>query len=314
MAYDRPLRLGTRGSQLALKQAEIAVLALAAVGQVCEIVTVRTTGDKVQDRPLAEIGGKALFAKEIEEALLRDEIDFAVHSLKDLPVELPDGLKLAAVLPRETPLDVMVLPRGGHRNDLPACFRLGTGSVRRVAQSRRAWPEVKILSIRGNVDTRLAKLDRGDFDAVILAAAGLHRLGRAGRISSLLDRSQNWLPALAQGAIGIETRMDDVRTNAIVEPLNDQRSAVCVACERGFQQGLGGSCHSPMAGLAEILDNRLVRFHGEVIAPDGSDFKVADFELVLDLKDMYATADEAYRFGFSTGENLRPRVLPWLGP
>jgi hydroxymethylbilane synthase len=301
------LRLGTRGSKLALLQAEIAARALyATCGRMCRIVTVKTTGDTVRDKPLAAIGGKALFAKEIEEALLQGEIDFAVHSLKDLPAELPEGLTLSAVLPREIPFDALVLPEGKTFDGILS--RIGTGSVRRIAQARRAWPETEVLALRGNVDSRLIRLDRGDFDAVMLASAGLTRLGKAGRISVLLD---SWLPALAQGAIGIETRADDTPVNETLERLNDEASALCIACERGFQRGLGGSCHSPVAGLARIEDGR-IRFRGEVIAPDGGDQIEVSFDLPLgEYRASLVVAEER---GIQAGRDLRPRVLPWLGP
>jgi hydroxymethylbilane synthase len=301
-----PLRLGTRGSTLALKQAEIAVQALMAHGgRACRIVIVRTTGDAVQDKPLATIGGKALFAKEIEDALLRGEIDFAVHSLKDLPADLPEGLRLAAVLPRESPYDALVLPSDA-ASVVPR--RIGTGSVRRVAQVRRAWPQAEVLSLRGNVDTRIGRLDRGDFDALVLASAGLCRLGKAGRIAQVL---RVWLPALAQGAIGIETRAADERVNAALGVLNHEPSALCVACERGFQKGLGGSCHSPVAGLAVIEDGR-IRFRGEVIAPDGHDQVETAFDLPLG--GYRSCLAEAAERGVAAGEALRPQALPWLDP
>jgi hydroxymethylbilane synthase len=309
-SFPLAFRLGSRGSKLALIQAEMAARVLREkTGKSCEIVTVKTTGDQVQDRPLAEIGGKALFAKEIEEALLDGRIDFAVHSLKDLPAELPEGLQLSAVLPRETPFDVLVLPEGSRLHDLPAALRLGTSSVRRIAQARRAWPQVHILPLRGNVDTRLAKLDGGDFDAVILAAAGLHRLGREARIHTLLD-SARWLPALGQGAIGIETRKDAVELNLLLESISHPASHIAVACERGFQRGLGGSCRSPIAGLAEILGG-VVIFRGEVLAPDGSDFAETRFETVLS-NDWHGDALSAEQAGFAAGQKLRPRVRDWL--
>lgn len=307
MSSDRALRLGTRGSKLALLQADIAARALfARSGRECEIVTLKTTGDAVQNKPLAEIGGKALFAKEIEEALLRGEIDFAVHSLKDLPADLPEGLMLTAVLPRENPFDALVMANGKPFDGQPPA-RLGTGSIRRIAQCRRAFAGTEILPLRGNVDTRLAKLDGGDFDAVILAAAGLNRMGKRGRISALLD---SWLPALAQGAIGIETRKDDAAVNALMEPLNDAVAAACVACERGFQKGLGGSCHSPMAGLADIEGGQ-IRFRGEVIAPDGSDGVEARFDLPFGFDP--ALPAMAFARGVEAGLALRPKALPWLG-
>jgi hydroxymethylbilane synthase len=296
------LRLGTRGSPLARVQADIAARALREnVGQACEVVVVKTTGDRVQDRPLAEIGGKALFAKELEDSLLAGEIDFAVHSMKDLPAELPAGLTLAAVLPREKPYDVLVLPNGKR---LPkAAPRIGTSSVRRAAQARRAFRDVEILPLRGNVDTRLRKLDGGDYDAVLLSFAGLTRLGHEDRAGGLLS----WLPALAQGAIGIETRIADA---AIFAPLDDALARLCITCERAFQLGLGGSCHSPIAGLAEVAGGAL-HFHGEVLAHDGGDFLETRFDVQLGgnfAVDLAAVQDRAR----TAGRDLRPGAVAWL--
>jgi hydroxymethylbilane synthase len=295
------LRLGTRGSKLALLQAEIAARALREkTGQECEIVTVKTTGDRIQDRPLAEIGGKALFAKELEDALTAGEIDFAVHSMKDLPAELPDGLALAAVLPREDPYDALVLQSG--KRLLKEAPRIGTSSVRRAAQACRAFTDAQILPLRGNVDTRLKKLDSGEYDAVLLALAGLKRLQLEVRGEAL-----SWLPALAQGAIGIETRAGDaVRFAALDNP----PSRLCVSCERAFQLGLEGSCRSPIAGLAEIVGETL-RFHGEVIAPDGGDFVETRFEMKLGAS-FAETLSEAEALALAAGKELRPSAVPWL--
>lgn len=304
------LRLGTRGSKLALAQAELAVRALqTATGEACEIVPIKTSGDRIKDKPLADAGGKALFVKELEDALLEGIIDFAVHSMKDVPVELPEGLGIAAILPRENPFDALVLPMGRLERDLPERPRIGTCSVRRAAQARRAWPGAQILPLRGNVDTRLAKLDGGAFDAIPLAYAGLRRLGLEARANRILS-SKNWLPALAQGAIGIETREGDERTNARLEILGDASAMLTVSCERAFQLGLGGSCRSPIAGIAEIAGNRL-QFHGEVIAPDGTAFVETAFEMTVE-KDFSEAVSRIRRKGLEAGEMLRPRASNWL--
>jgi len=289
MPQNENLRLGTRGSKLALVQAHMVA---AALGN-CEIVVLKTSGDRIQDRPLADAGGKGLFVKELEEALLDRRIDLAVHSMKDVPVEHPSGLAIAALLPREDPRDVLV---SRHTlESLPHGARLGTSSVRREAQMKRARPDLDCVLLRGNVDTRLKKLDDGEMDAMLLALAGLKRLGLAHRATELLDI----LPALAQGAIGIETRADDVHK---VAQLNDTATATALACERAFQQALDGSCRSPMAGLARVEGGKVV-FDGEVLAPDGSDHVAVHIE---------AAAAEAARAGREAGLSIRARAAAWL--
>lgn len=288
---SRPLRLGTRGSKLALVQASMVA---AALGN-CEIVVLKTTGDRIQDRPLADAGGKGLFVKELEDALLSRSIDLAVHSMKDVPVALPPGLAIAALLPREDPRDVLVSNVAASLEALPKAARVGTSSVRRAAQVLRVRPDMRCTLLRGNVDTRLRKLDDGGMDAMLLALAGLKRLGLEARATAMLDI----LPALAQGAIGIETREGEEHT---VARLNDAATAAALACERAFQEALGGSCRSPMAGLARIEDGRMV-FDGEVLAPDGQDFVATHIEAPL--------ADAA-RAGREAGLSIRPRAMPWL--
>jgi len=289
-------------------QSDIAARALQEkTGTPYQIVTVKTAGDRIRHRPLAEFGGKALFVKELEEALLAGDIDIAVHSLKDLPAELPPGLQLTAVLPRESPFDALVLPNGARA--LAAAPRIGTCSVRRAAHVLRVFSGAQILPLRGNVDTRLKRLDGGEFDALLLSHAGLTRLGQEHRATAVLDGA-GWLPALAQGAIGIETRADDASTNAVVETLNDETSCLCVTCERAFQLGLGGSCRSPIAGLAR-KDGDLLRFHGEVIAPDGADQVEARFEVRLggDFgRDLMVVRAQA----LAAGQALRPSAENWL--
>ena len=292
---EKPLRLGTRGSRLALVQAEMAAKAL---GSGVEIVVLKTTGDRIQDRPLADSGGKGLFVKELEEALLERRIDLAVHSMKDVPVVLPAGLSIAALLPREDPHDVFVSNSAPSLAALPVGARVGTSSVRRVAQVKRARPDVETVLLRGNVDTRLMKLDRGEMEAMILARAGLKRLRLEQRATEVLE----FLPALAQGAIGIEVRAEDARTLAAITRLNDADTEAALACERAFQAALGGSCRSPIAGLATVDAGR-VHFRGEVIAPDGSDFVVSEID---------SARSDAEGAGREAGLSIRARAARWL--
>lgn len=299
------LRLGTRGSKLALAQAGLVRAALSAQDVACEIVTVRTTGDRIQDRPLAAAGGKGLFAKELEDALLGGRIDLAVHSMKDLPAVVPEGLEIAAVLSREDPRDAVVSSRADSLEALPAGAMVGTSSVRRRAQVLRKRPDLRTVVLRGNVDTRLAKLDGGEIDAAILACAGLKRLGLEHRAASVLP-VETWLPALSQGAIGIEVRQGD-STAACIAPLNHLPTAVELACERAFQQALDGSCTTPIGGLAAFADGQL-RFRGEVIAPDGSGFANTAFERMLG-SDPLA---EAAALGREAGLALKPRAAQWF--
>ncbi|HEY2446282.1 MAG TPA: hydroxymethylbilane synthase [Rhizomicrobium sp.] len=300
-------RIGARGSRLARAQAAIVRETLASVcGFAGELVAIKTTGDRIKDRPLAEAGGKGLFARELEDALLAERIDMAVHSMKDLPAILPDGLTIAAILPRETPLDAFISAAAKHLEDLPRGARLGTSSVRRAAQAARRRPDLRILPLRGNVDTRLAKLDAGEMDAVILAAAGLKRLGLEARAVSVLS-ADSWLPALSQGAIGIEMRSGDTRRAAIHKAMNDEASAIALACERAFQGALDGSCRTPIAGLAIWAAGKL-RFRGEVLAPDGSACETCHVELQLG-DDPVA---EAERVGREAGLAIRDRAQAWL--
>jgi len=272
----------------------------------CTVVAIRTTGDRIQDRPLADAGGKGLFTKELEEALLAGQIDLAVHSMKDVPVFLPEGLAIGAVLPREDPRDAFISPVAATLAELSAGARVGTSSVRRAAQIARARPDLEIVSLRGNVDTRLARLDSGRMDAIVLAVAGLKRLGLDARATSILS-ADTWLPALAQGAVGIEIRAADGAAAAAASRLDDDATAIALACERGFQSALDGSCRTPIAGLAVFTKNR-IGFRGEVLAPDGSDFAATAFEkdLAGDLR------DEAARAGHAAALQLKPRAQYWL--
>ena len=273
----KALRLGTRGSQLALWQARTAAaLVEQAGGPPCEIVVIRTSGDKLAEAPLSEVGGKRLFVKEIEDALLREDVDFAVHSCKDMPAVLPDGLTIGAVLPREDPRDVIVLPeaagRPGTIDDLVAAIgpgaRVGTSSVRRIAELARLFHGVSFLPIRGNLDTRLRKLDGGgSYDALVLAAAGMRRLGFAGRISFTLPVDA-CVPAPGQGAIAIELRADDPRTREALAAIDHPATARAVEAERALVATLGGGCQTPIGAVA-VIDGEDLDLHAVVVSLDG---------------------------------------------
>ncbi|MGB6321381.1 MAG: hydroxymethylbilane synthase, partial [Xanthobacteraceae bacterium] len=267
------LRIGSRGSPLALVQArEVASRLAMACGlapERIEIKTIRTTGDVIQDRPLAEAGGKGLFTKEIEEALLSGTIDLAVHSSKDMPTFLPAGLVLSAFPPREDPRDAFVSRQAKNLRDLPQGAVVGTASPRRQALVKRLRPDLTIVPLRGNVETRLRKIENGDADATVLALAGLKRLGLVGAATAVLDLDE-FLPAVGQGAIGIETRDDDTKARALVEAINDADTATALATERAFLAVLDGSCRTPIAGHARIIDGRL-RFRGLIAKTDGSE-------------------------------------------
>jgi hydroxymethylbilane synthase len=234
-----------------------------------EIVPIKTTGDRVQDRPLADIGGKGLFAKELEEALIAGTIDAAVHSLKDLPGLLPYGMILACHLPREDPRDVLVAKSAKSLSDLPPGAVVGTSSVRRKAMLLHARPDMKIVGFRGNVDTRLKKLANGEADATILALAGLKRLGAEAHASHIFT-THEMLPAVAQGAIGVEVLETNAKMRDLFTPANDRETDIAVTLERAFLAVLDGSCRTPIAGLAERRDARTIAFAGCVLSPDGS--------------------------------------------
>jgi hydroxymethylbilane synthase len=301
------LRLGTRGSRLAMAQAASVKDALQQrCGRACELVPIKTSGDRIQDRSLAEIGGKGLFAKELEEAMLAGRIDLAVHSMKDLPTILPEGLAIAATPPREDPSDVFISSRAPSLANLPRGARIGTSSVRRAAQIARLRPDCAIVSLRGNVDTRLAKLDDGAVDAIILALAGLRRLGLEARATAIMP-SQGWLPALAQGAIAVEMREDDPTAAIVTAALDDEPTAVAVTCERAFQAALDGSCRTPIAGLATV-ENGWLFFRGEVLAPDGSTSAGTRFDVDLGA----APRARAAQLGMEAGLSLKERARAWL--
>ena len=267
-----PIRIGTRGSPLALAQAhDVRRRLMAAHGRPendFEIHIIKTSGDRIQDRPLSEVGGKGLFTKEIEEALLAREIDLAVHSAKDMATTLPAGLAIAAVLEREDVRDAFISLKYKSLAALPAGAVVGTSSLRRQAQVKRLRPDVAIVGFRGNVETRLAKLEAGVADATFLATAGLNRLGKADRIAARMDVGE-MLPAAAQGAVAIELNEGDAETRRLVAPLDHQASALCIAAERAFLRRLDGSCRTPIAGLA-TLDGTTLTFRGELLAADGS--------------------------------------------
>ena len=266
----RTLRIATRKSPLALWQAEHVASALRAAnpGLAVELVGMSTQGDKILDTPLAKIGGKGLFVKELEQGMLEGRADLAVHSMKDVPVDLPDGLHIAAILAREDPRDALVSETVGAIADLPQGARVGTSSLRRQCQLAERRPDLRILPLRGNVNTRLRKLDEGEFDAIVLASAGLKRLGFQARIRALLPVSDS-LPAIGQGAIGVECRSDDADLAALLAPLHDARTAVCVAAERALNRRLHGGCQVPIAGHATLEADGL-RLLGLVGDPDGS--------------------------------------------
>lgn len=272
MSDTTALRIGTRGSPLAMLQAEEVRDKLVARSgiepEAIEIVVIKVTGDQIQDKALREFGGKGLFTKEIEEALLDGRIDMAVHSMKDVPTQHQPGLGLAAILEREDPRDAFVSLKYGHLDDMPAGATLGTSSLRRQAQVKALRPDLEVVGFRGNVQTRMRKLGEGVADATFLAVAGLNRLGNQETITAHLAIDQV-LPAIAQGAIGIETRQDDTRTREAVAPLHHDVSGRCVSAERAFLTRLDGSCHTPIAGHAQ-LEGTQMTLTGEILLPDGS--------------------------------------------
>ena len=257
--------IGTRGSKLALWQAEWVKAELQRINPALEVELnkIKTTGDKILDVPLAQVGGKGLFVKEIEEALLRGEADLAVHSMKDVPTEFPEGLHLAVICKREDPRDAFISQMRGSTfkipkfDQLPDDAAVGTSSLRRSCQLLNARPDLKIMQLRGNLDTRLRKLDEGQFDAIILAAAGVKRLGWAGRITEILSPEIS-LPAIGQGAVGIECRTDDKFVHDLISPLNHYETEICVRGERSCLRRLEGGCQVPIAAHARLVDGKLI--------------------------------------------------------
>jgi hydroxymethylbilane synthase len=297
------LRLGTRGSPLALTQARMVRHALAAAHgfppDQIEIVTIRTSGDRIQDRPLAEVGGKGLFTKEIEEALIAGSIDFAVHSSKDMPTVLPDGLLLSAFMQREDPRDAFISRKAKSIDTLPNGATVGTASLRRQAMVKRLRPDLVVVPLRGNVETRLRKLDEGVADATLLAIAGLKRLGLAEAATAVLD-AETFLPAVGQGAIGIETRTNDIKTRDLLASINHADTAHALAAERAFLAVLDGSCRTPIAGHATVA-NEKIRFRGMIVKPDGSEW----FETLRE-----GDVRDAEKLGADAGAELKRHAGP----
>jgi hydroxymethylbilane synthase len=299
------LRIGTRGSRLALAQTELVRRALAAAHPelaapgALEVVVIRTTGDRVADRPLAELGGKGLFCKDIEAALSARRIDLAVHSIKDLPTRLPDGLTIGAVLEREDPRDVLLARPAATIAGLPQAAVIGTSSVRRKAQLLAQRPDLRVVSFRGNVDTRLRKLAAGEVDAALLALAGLRRLG-LGEAGGVVLAPEEMLPAVGQGAIGIECRADDAASLALLAAIDHSASSACVQAERALLAALDGSCHTPIAGHAEIAAARL-HLRALIARPDGSACLRAE---------RVGPPGDAERLGQDAGAELRARAGP----
>ncbi|MDH3703587.1 MAG: hydroxymethylbilane synthase [Alphaproteobacteria bacterium] len=300
-----PLRIGTRGSPLALVQAEEvrARLAEIAPDRAIEIVHIRTTGDRVRDRLLAEIGGKGLFTKEIEQALFDRTIDLAVHSMKDVETYLPDGLCIAAVLPREDPRDALICATADTLAGIPAGATIGTASIRRQAQILHRRPDLKVVPFRGNVETRLRKIADGEATATLLAVAGLRRLGLTGAAAGVLE-PEELLPAAAQGAIGLETRADDTATRDLAAAIDDPDSALCIGVERAMLAALDGSCLTPIGALA-VIDRAgdpptgLVTLDGLVARPDGTE---------LNRERRQSAAADALAMGTELGAALRARM------
>jgi hydroxymethylbilane synthase len=305
------LRIATRGSPLALAQTRLVRATLAEVhgwdpdelDEICPVLIVRTTGDRIQDRPLVEAGGKGLFVKEIEEALLAEEADIAVHSMKDMPSLQPPGLAVIAVLPREDPHDLFLARDGAPFGRLKDGARLGTSSVRRAAQALRLRPDLEIVPLRGNVETRLMKLAKGEADAIVMARAGASRLQLTLPDSELLD-SADWLPALCQGAIGIEIRNEDDEARHWIAAIDDAPSHLAIACERGFLAALDGSCRTPLAGLAELDKGRL-SFRGEVLSLDGRQSWSVTRDVACDVSRGEEARADAYALGRDAAREIR---------
>jgi hydroxymethylbilane synthase len=265
----KELRIGTRGSQLALYQANWVKEKLVQTHPHLKVtlITIKTTGDKIQDAPLAKIGGKGLFVKEIEEALIQGRIDLAVHSIKDVPTELPESLHLSAITKREDPRDVFISKDGTLLKDLPQRAKIGTSSLRRQAQLLHFRGDLELIPLRGNLDTRLKKLERMNLDGIVLALAGVKRLGFEARITEVFPIEIS-LPAIGQGALGIETRKEDKGVEERIHFLNDPESAIAISAERSFLKRLGGGCQVPIAAFAKIVDSNL-RIDGLVGTTDG---------------------------------------------
>jgi len=263
------LRIGSRGSALALWQANFVRGELQRLGVSSEVVVIKTAGDRFQDAPVAQIGQKGVFIKELEDALLEDRVDLAVHSMKDVPTEIPKGLSFPAICMRHDPSDALVSRAGQRLRELPAGARVGTSSVRRQAQLRRMRPDLNFCELRGNVDTRIRKLGAGEYDAIVLAKAGLDRLGLSAKISEVIS-IEDCLPAVGQGAVGIEARTGDKRASAAVAALDHAVTRTALAAERALLAFLEGGCQVPLGALATV-DGDDLRLRGCVASPDGSE-------------------------------------------
>lgn len=299
----KPFRIGTRGSPLAMAQTHETRDRLAAAHglppEMFEIVILSTKGDRITDRSLAEIGGKGLFTEELEEQLLSGDLDFAVHSSKDMPTKLPDGLFLSAFLPREDIRDAFVGRSAERLADLPQGATVGSSSLRRQALIRRLRPDIDVITYRGQVETRLRKLAEGQVDGTLLAFAGLKRLGMEHVPTELLD-PEEFPPAPAQGAICVEARIGDDRINTLLAAIDDPRTHEAVSCERGFLATLDGSCRTPIAGYAQS-DGTHIRFAGMILTPDGTTFHQIEID---------GRAADAERLGQEAGERIRAKARP----
>jgi hydroxymethylbilane synthase len=299
----RPLLIGTRGSPLALWQARHVRARLTETHGLAEgdvdLSVITTSGDRIKDKPLREFGGKGLFTKEIDEALLRGDVAMAVHSMKDLETELPAEICITAVLPRADVRDAFISNKAPSLAELPQGAAVGTSSLRRQAQVKRSRPDLRVVDFRGNVETRLRKLDEGKADATLLALAGLERLGLESHATCILSTGE-MLPAVAQGAICVTCRSDDVKTRELLQTLNDERAATTVACERAFLGRLDGSCKTPIAGLAEIEDG-ILRLRGLMLTPDGTESYGIEVN---------GPAEHATKLGADAGEELVARAGP----
>jgi len=299
----KPFRIGTRGSPLALAQAhEARDRLMAAHGlpqEMFEVVALTTTGDRINDRSLAEIGGKGLFTQELEEGLISGDLNFAVHSSKDMPTRLPDGLYISAYLPREDFRDAFIGRTAPTLTALPDGATVGSSSLRRQALIRRLRPDINVITFRGLVETRLRKLNEGQVDATLLAYAGLKRLGKEGVVTELLD-PDDFPPAPAQGAICIESRIGDDRMNALLDAINDRPTYDAVSCERAFLAALDGSCRTPIGGYA-ICDGDHLKFSGMILTPDGTkDHSISVEGKRKDMESLGRHAGEAVRAAAGT--------------
>lgn len=304
MISPAPLRIGTRGSPLALAQAEEVktrlIAAFPETAALAQIIVIKTTGDMIQDRPLADVGGKGLFTKEIDEAMLDGRIDLAVHSMKDVPTWLPDGITLPCMLEREDPRDAFISNKAKSIADLPAGSVIGTAALRRQALVLNRRPDLKVVTFRGNVQTRLRKLAEGQVDATLLALAGLNRLGNTHVAASIIEPDE-MLPAVAQGAIGVTCRSDDERALDFLAALNHEMTVLRVSAERALLEVLDGSCRTPIAALAEIDGDGGFSLRGLIARPDGTQ--------VLEVRRSGPAAD-AQALGRDAGEELKRRAGP----